>query len=727
METFFDMSGNGLLLFLVCFPFIGALACYLIGRKDKELRNLAADGVALVEFLLFLSCIFLYPNLSDAAGGQIFVWEGFCGLGLHLTLDGFRALYGTVAAFMWLMTTVFSREYLAHYRNRNRYYFFVLLTLGAIIGVFLSADLFTTFIFFEIMSFTSYVWVAQEETGAAMRAAETYLAIAVLGGMVMLMGLFLLQNALGTLMMKELWPAATQYIGSASSPAAASAHQARLYVAGACLLFGFGAKAGMFPLHIWLPKAHPVAPAPASALLSGILTKSGIFGILVVSCQLFSHNGIWGSLVLFLGVITMFGGALLALFSVNLKRTLACSSLSQIGFILVGVGMICLLGEENGLAIRGSLLHMVNHSLIKLVLFMVAGVVYMNLHELELNDIRGFGRKKPLLKLIFLTGALGIGGIPLFNGYVSKTLLHESIVEYTQLLRESVLQEVFFSAGAMQAIEWIFLFSGGLTVAYMLKLYIAIFVEKNGDGERQWIFDNRKDYMNRESIFALAGSALAVLCLGLIPRLTMDGLANLGQGFFRTPMAENAEVHAVAYFSLTNLKGAAISIFIGLVIYFVIVRGWMMKKEENGFRVYVNRWNERLDLENLVYRPVLMNILPFIGVFVSRIGDTLLDGIIVLLRKTLYKDSKIPHELEEGTPVTHVVGSLADHLLYYYRYIRGFKRERKPGYHNVYEHKLAGFHDMISENNMIIGRSLSFGLFLFCLGFLLTVLYLLIG
>ena len=126
----------------------------------------------------------------------------------------------------------------------------------------------------------------------------------------------------------------------------------------------------------------------------------------------------------------MFGGALLAVFSVDLKRTLACSSMSQIGFILVGVGMQGLLGEENLPAVHGTLLHMVNHSLIKLVLFMAAGVVFMNVHALDLNEIRGFGRKKPLLKSVFLAGALAIGGIPLFSGYISKTLLHESILEY---------------------------------------------------------------------------------------------------------------------------------------------------------------------------------------------------------------------------------------------------------------------------------------------------------
>lgn len=704
------MEGNGLLLACVGIPFLGALISYGIGRKNKALRDRFADGVTILEFLIFLGLFIRF----DVIAGRSFVWKDFCGLGMSLKLDGFRVLYGLVASFMWMMTTLFSREYLTHYRNRNRYYLFVLFTLGATVGVFLSADLYTTFIFFEIMSFTSYVWVAQEETKGALRAAETYLAIAVMGGLVMLMGLFMLYDIFGTLDMDTLHELMM------SGQAAGST--GRLYAAGLCLLFGFGAKAGAFPLHIWLPKAHPVAPAPASALLSGILTKAGVFGIIIVSCQMFYHDGIWGTLILTIGVITMFLGAVLALYSVNLKRTLACSSLSQIGFIMVGIGMTGLLGKENVLAVSGSLLHMVNHSLIKLVLFMAAGVVFMNLHELSLNDIRGFGRKKPLLNVIFLAGALGIAGVPLFNGYVSKTLLHESIVEYRELLAEGIVSPVLYSGSAMTFIEWIFLISGGLTAAYMTKLYICIFVEKNTDAAKQEAFDEKKNYMNPVSALALFGSAAAVVALGVIPSLTMDKLADLGQSFF----AFDGEAHAVSYFSLTNLKGSAISLCIGGLVYVLIVRTYMMGRNEDQKLCYRNRWSEKLDLENLVYRPVLMKILPFIGVLVCRIGDTLLDSIVVLLRKTLYRDSPLNHELEEGTQMTHILGSILDHLRYGIHCLKARRLEKKPCYENYFEHKLARKHDQIRENGGVITRSMSFGLLLFCIGFVLTVLYLLL-
>lgn len=342
---------------LVFFPFLGGLLAAVAGKKHADYRDFLADIVVVFEFLTAFGLF----SIQSFAGEATFAIDGICGMGLHFQADGFRLIYALVAAFMWLMTTLLSREYCRGHANTNRFYLFLLLTLGATMGVFLSADLFTTFIFFELMSFTSYVWVAQEETAPALRAGQTYLAIAVLGGMVMLMGLFLLYHMFGTLEISEL------------RAHAADADARLLYTAGGCLLVGFGAKAGAFPLHIWLPKAHPVAPAPASALLSGILTKAGIYGVLILSAQLFFGDAAWGALLLGIGALTMFGGALLAVCSVDLKRTLACSSMSQIGFILIGIGMQGLLVEGRELAVHGTLLHMVNHSMIKLVLFMAAG------------------------------------------------------------------------------------------------------------------------------------------------------------------------------------------------------------------------------------------------------------------------------------------------------------------------------------------------------------------
>ena len=667
----------------VFYPMAGALLTYLIGRKSKEGRNYFADFVVITEFLMLL-----YGAVR--LQGTTSILEGVCGMGLSFTMDGFRGIYGVVAALMWMMTIIFSREYFGHYRNRNRYYLFQLVTLGATIGVFLSADLYTTFIFFEIMSFTSYVWVAQDERKESLRAAQTYLAVAVIGGLVLLMGLFLLYTSVGTLEIGALFEACRSF-----------PDKRMLYIAGGCMLFGFGAKAGAFPLHIWLPKAHPVAPAPASALLSGILTKAGVYGILVISCYMFYGDEKWGSLILALGVVTMFGGAVLAVFSVDLKRTLACSSMSQIGFILVGTGMQCLLGAENGLAVHGTFLHMMNHSLIKLVLFMAAGVVFMNIHQLDLNEIRGFGRGKPFLNVTFLMGALGIGGIPLWNGYISKTLLHESIVEYS-------------GAPVFVFVEWMFLLSGGLTVAYMLKLYISLFWEKNTDPPRQAEFDgmNRK-YMNKQSMFAIGASAVILPVLGMTPVKTMEKLAGSAQSF----MLMHEEGHIPHFFSMECLKGGLISIGIGVLVYLFVIRTLFLRKKAGSASYYVDAWPKWLDLENLIYRPLFQRILPFIGIFVCRIGDSLVDGIIVLLRKTLYKDRKIPYRTGSLPKLDAIIGKVLD------KGARYLKRQEESV---SYRWKLGTRALERKESRDMIRFSLSYGLQLAGIGMIFILVYLLL-
>lgn len=621
---------QSLLFFLVFWPVVGAFAAWIADMVSDKLRDNTVTAVVVVEFAVMAGMLVGFFKDGSVVYGSM---SGFGGWGLNLELDGFRAVYGTVAALMWLGTGLFSREYFSsHYKSLGRYNFFYLFTLGATMGVFLGADLFTVFIFFEIMSFTSYTWVVHDETPEAMRAGQTYLAVAIFGGMAMLMGLAILYTTAGTLTLSELYTAVSQL-----------PEKGKVWAAGLLILTGFGAKAGMFPLHIWLPKAHPVAPAPASALLSGILTKSGIFGVIAVTVNVFRHDPAWGKLLLILGAVTMFGGALLALFSVNFKRTLACSSMSQIGFILVGVGLLAVLGEENMLAARGTVLHMMNHSLFKLLLFMVAGVIYMNTHKLNLNELRGWGRGKPMLMVLYLSGALGIGGIPLFSGYISKTLLHEGIVEYAALTAEQG-----GAAGWITVLEWVFLLTGGMTLGYMAKLFTVLFIDRpqqvklTAKEKKRMEKGIRKRYMSRLSAVTLSVVALIIPVFGILPGLTMNKLADLTVSFFGAEPAGD-----IAYFSLTNLKGAAISILIGAVVYLAAMR-LLARKTADGQREYLDCWPGKLDLENSVYRPLLDKVLlPVLGA-VCGFCDGLADGCIGVMNRVLLREKSEDYWMEKG-------------------------------------------------------------------------------
>lgn len=634
------------LLAVVLLPVLAAIVIALVPEKQDGGKRL---GLLAILFTLLTLLAMVCAATGDGSTVTVPVMR------LSFAAGGFQKLYGLVVCFMWFVSALLSPQYFHGHHYLKRYYFFFLICLGFTAGVFLSADLYTTFLFFELMSLSSYVWVVQEETPEAMDAGKTYLTIAVLGGLVTLMGLFMLYRLTGTLVIAQL------------HEACAAVGISRLWPAAVCILFGFAAKAGLFSLHIWLPKAHPVAPAPASALLSGVLTKAGIFGVLLLTGQIMTGDHTWGMLLLVLGAITMVLGAVLAVFSTNLKYILACSSLSQIGFITVGASMLCLLGEHNALAANGTVLYMMNHSLVKLALFLFAGVVYYNTHALDLNDIKGFGRGKPLLHVLFLCGAASLAGIPGFLGYLSKTLVHEAIVEYAELSGMTLIT----------AVEWLFLFSGGLTAAYLTKIYVAIFWQKGRESGKKW--------GSPLSVLALCLAAVTLPVLGLTPHAVAEKLSAGTLDF----TGGHAFDHTIHYFSWTNLKGVLISLVIGMLVYFLFIRTVLMTKDGR----YLSRWPKWLSLEESVYKPFFRALFAVVGVVCRAVCD-LLDVLVLLVQRTLLRPSR-EKPVRSYSPLVQAIARQS-----------GDKAAREAA-------------DRWSTDRDMLGRmtgSLSFGLLMTCLG-----------
>ena len=592
-----------LILFVILFPMLASLWISYLRKRSQGYRDRYIRIVPVIELVAVLGLL-LMPQAELAL-------DNVCGMGLYFKAASLPVLLAVIAASMWAFSAQNCPHYFAHAQGSNRFYRFWLMTLGAMMGVFLASDFFTLFVFFEMMSFTSFVWVAQNETASALRAGGTYLAVAVIGGMSLLVGIVLLYNLFGTVNFDQL---------SVLVETMSRDKRPMLYVAGGCCLVGFGAKAGLFPLHIWLPKAHPVAPAPASALLSGILTKSGVFGMILVSRLFFAVDGAWSAVLLTLGTITMVLGAVLAVSSIDLKRTLACSSMSQIGFITIGIAMQGFLVGENALASWGTVLHMLNHATTKLVLFLAAGVIYVGAHSLNLNEIRGWGRNKWVLKGTFFVGAASIVGVPGFSGYISKTLLHESIVEYIHILEgRGMNTDVFI------AVEWLFLFSGGLTAAYMTKLFCGIFMSPKAAGQKHPV----RDGMTQGTKIALSTGAFLLVFMGVTPYMTMNPLAEWASAFFNADHIH----HMPAYFAWINVKGACTSLMIGAIVYVVVVRRVLMEQQGHE-RVYVDLWPEKRDIENAVYRPAIAK-LTFVGALLARLvataGDTFVNWCETIL------------------------------------------------------------------------------------------------
>lgn len=570
------MALSGIIITMLLLPMLSGLGLYFAEKTGGvKAVNVFAVLLAAIECVF---CIFLWRYSGEKTEIPLLF-----ALGLNFQITGFQLVLISLASFLWLMTTAFCPYYFHGHSGIGRYQLFSFITWGAMVGVFLSADFVTLLIFFEIMSVASWVMVIHEQTPGAIRAADSYLAFAVIGGLGTMLGLFMLNNLTGTLKFSELAEIAPNI-----------EHNTKYYTAGVFVLIGFATKCGMWPLHTWLPAAHPAAPATASALLSGIITKAGVFGVSAVCVTMFMTDYNFGLVFLCFAVITMFTGAFLALFSIDLKRTLACSSMSQIGFILVGIAMQRLLGEEKAIAVYGSVLHVVNHSTLKLCLFLCAGVLVHCCHSRDLNDLKGFGRGKPVFFIAFLFGTLGITCMPLFGGYVSKTLLHESILEYIELLKE-----VGQPWGFYKAVEIVFLISGGFTVAYMTKLFVTLFIDKNDDQAKMDAMNGK--YITLPAAVILLTAAVISPVFGSFAHSTMDRIARFCSPFFGSDGME----HAVHYFSPENLKGALISLLIGFGTYFGFIRTLLIR---NGR--YVDVWPEKLSIENGLYRPLLLKWLP---------------------------------------------------------------------------------------------------------------------
>ncbi len=673
-----DMSGNIGLLFLVLWPVLGGLAGFFLGKRKNSNSEDVMDIVTLVELVMI--GFFAFRVLFGGTEQSLSI-HYLAGLGIGLSMDGFRAVYAFLTGLAWWLTSCFSKEYLKGEHHTNRFRMFFQFTLAATVGVFLSNNVYTLFMFFEIMSFVSFPLVIQEETPEAKEAGLSYFAVAIIGGLLFLMGMVLVYAELGTLGFEEIH----QIIGLFQDTTP------QLFVGSLLMLLGFGAKASLVPFHTWLPKAHPVAPAPASAILSAILTKTGMMGMIFVVCDIMFPSKTFGRLVLVLGTVTMVLGGVLGLAANEIKRTLACSSMSQIGFITVGLSMCILLGENNGIAMSGAFLHMVNHTLFKIVLFCISGVVLKQVGTGDLNAIKGFGRKKPLLHAAFLLSGLGIAGVPGLNGYISKTLIHEALVAY-----------------GSPVFEWLFLFSGGLTFAYMLKLYIILFWEKGENAPKPV-----KLKASTWTPFFLPSLCFPVM--GLVPGIVMDKLADFGRGFFHAGELEEK----IAYFSIENLKGSFISIVIGVVLYLLAVLLLERRRQASGivYRPGLPGW---LDLERIIYRPVLLKVLPCIGTFVSRILDWVVDGTVIFMRRTLYRDNCVEEKPVYGGKILDACGEFLNILKRAWNQTVGKRHPIETNFVVVF----AGYKKKTSLYWEMISKSVSFGLLMFAFGFVLTIAYL---
>ncbi len=557
---------------VVLFPMAAALLVLFAGRRSRAWAGFVAAASSLVTFLLVLS---LFPLVQQGVVEYRFVELMRLGLLFRVDLLGF--IFAFLVALAWMLVLVYATAYMDVEQNSNLYYIFSLITLGSCLGVMLTGDLVSLFLFFELMTFSSYVLVIGRMDKEAMMAGTFYLFLGVAGGLVLLFGIFALYGVAETV---ELAPLMEHIAGNTLiSP----------WIIFTCFFIGFGIKAGVVPLHLWMPRAYAAAPVVVNALSSGAMIKAGIYGILRILLLVFSPPSLEmtalfefavsaGYVVMWLGLLTMVAGAVMALWQDNIMKLLAYSSISQVGYMVIGLGAAAyLFGAEEAMGFSGAVLHAFNHTLFKVAFFLIVGIIFFRTGELDMKKLGGLAYKMPLLTAFFVLSTLAISGIPGLNGYISKTLIHDALLEAYKL----------YGGTSIYIAEKVFKVGSALTLCYYLKFFQGVFLGREPEGKSRrevpWLL-----------YVPLGVLGLFIVTVGVIPnRVVEEFVLAATRGFTFEPDGIK-HIMGFAFFDSYPLWAAGQVVILALIIYLPV----------SYWRLYERPFPRWFSIEYLVFAPL---------------------------------------------------------------------------------------------------------------------------
>ena len=435
---------------------------------------------------------------------QLFGQESFA-------VDKLSALFLIIISIASVAVVLYSRGYLEGYLKRyaeahiSMHYTALVILVASMMFVVMSSGGFSFLFAWELMTIASFILIPFEaERQETRRAALNYLVMMHIGFIFLVIGFVLVHNVTGS----ANFAAIMDYFKLAKP--------LPLFI---IMFIGFGMKAGLFPMHIWLPEAHPAAPSHVSAIMSGVMIKTGIYGIMRLM-QAIDHNidllYAIGLIVLLSGIVTGLWGVILAAMQNDIKRLLAYSSIENIGVILIGLG-IAAVGHAAGsnligmCGMCGALLHTVNHSLFKTMLFLSAGNIYSKLHTTAMNQMGGLAKHMPITAILMLFATMAICALPPLNGFVSELLIYIGMFNGV-----SDGHEVLYSIGGIIALSLI----GGIVVLAFTKLYGVVFL---GTPRSHHVAESTE--VDNLRIGAMAIPAAIILIIGLFPQYAIRPIA----------------------------------------------------------------------------------------------------------------------------------------------------------------------------------------------------------
>ncbi|MGD2279433.1 MAG: proton-conducting transporter membrane subunit, partial [Candidatus Omnitrophota bacterium] len=376
----------------------------IVGKKLKWFPDFMGNLATFSSFLLSIASVLVYNKYGTLIYG-VGAWKP--PFGIAMVLDGLTSFMLVTVNLVAFFISLFSIDYMKKYTSKWKFYSLFLLMLAGMNGVIITGDLFNLFVFLEIASVASYALVAFGTEKHELEAAFKYAIMSSVGSLFVLMGIVLMYSYTSTLNMADMANILAQKGGGNIT-----------LMVSVLFIMGFGLKAALVPFHAWLPDAHPSAPAPISATLSGVLIKSlGVYALCRVFFNVIGMSPKVSEIFLFLGALSMVIGVFLAIGQWDFKRLLAYHSISQIGYVVLGIGLGTPLG------ILGGLFHLFNHSIFKSLLFLNSGAVVYSTGTRDLKEMGGLSQRMPVTGSTSLIASMSIAGIPPFNGFWSKLII----------------------------------------------------------------------------------------------------------------------------------------------------------------------------------------------------------------------------------------------------------------------------------------------------------------
>jgi len=432
---------NILALLLVIIPLVSAPFAWLFKRGLREWFSVTA---ALAVFIL---SVFLYRAVIETPL-HYELFNIVDNVVVAVNLDFLSIVIIMLISFLGFLATLYSTRYMTESRSLSKYYALLLLFIGSMNGTVLAGDLFSMFLLWEMMTLSAFFLVIFDDAVESIKAGIKYFVMSEMGALFMLFAIIAIYLQEGTVDMARL-------SSRGITVSSAFTHILLLF-----LFLGTGVKAGIIPIHTWLPDAHPAAPSPISALLSGVMIKVGIYMMIRIFCYIFSFTFSWQFILCAVGSASIIIGVMMAIKQIDAKRLLAYHSVSQIGYIVLGIGT----GVSVGIA--GGIFHLLNHALFKGLLFLSIGAVIHRTASRNLSDYGGLARTMPITFITCLIAALSISGVPPFNGFVSKWMIYQGLVQHFTMDGSPFI--VLWLAAAM--------FGSALTLASFVKLIYATFL-----------------------------------------------------------------------------------------------------------------------------------------------------------------------------------------------------------------------------------------------------------